>query len=198
VSVPNSIWDKPGPLTGGEWERVRLHAYYTERILSRVSALAPLAALAGMHHEHLDGSGYHRGTRTEPPAEARVLAAADTYQTKLEPRPHRPAQSGDEAAEHLEAMARVGRLDREAVHAVLTAAGHSLGSVRRAWPVAMTDREVEILRLICRGQTKKQVADQLTISVRTVDHHVRHIYEKAGVQTRAGATLFAVEHDLLG
>jgi DNA-binding NarL/FixJ family response regulator len=56
---------------------------------------------------------------------------------------------------------------------------------------------VEVLRLICRGATKKQVAQALSISPSTVDHHVRHIYEKAGVQTRVGATLFALEHDLL-
>jgi DNA-binding NarL/FixJ family response regulator len=56
---------------------------------------------------------------------------------------------------------------------------------------------VEVLRVICRGGTKKQVASMLSISPSTVDHHVRHIYDKAGVQSRAGATLFALEHDLL-
>ena len=59
--MPNGIWDKPGPLSAGERERVRLHPYYTERVLERSRALAPLAPLAGAHHERLDGSGYHRG-----------------------------------------------------------------------------------------------------------------------------------------
>jgi DNA-binding NarL/FixJ family response regulator len=98
----------------------------------------------------------------------------------------------------LEAMARDGRLDAGAVAAVLTAAGHDVRPQRREWPVGLTEREVEVLRLICRGGTKKQVAALLGISPRTVDHHVRHIYDKAGVHTRAGATLFALEHDLLG
>jgi HD-GYP domain-containing protein (c-di-GMP phosphodiesterase class II) len=198
ASVPNGIWDNPGPLTDGEWERVRLHAYYTERILGRVAALRELATLAGMHHERLDGSGYHRGSsRSEIPAPARVLAAADVYQAMTQTRAHRPALGPDEAAEQLESMARAGKLDPEAVEAVLSAAGHPPSRSRAAWPAELTDREVEVLRLICRGNTKKQVARELTVSPSTVDHHVRHIYQKAGVQTRAGATLFALEHDLL-
>jgi HD-GYP domain-containing protein (c-di-GMP phosphodiesterase class II)/DNA-binding CsgD family transcriptional regulator len=198
ISVPNGIWDKPGPLTDGEWERVRLHSYYSERILGRVAALKDLAKLAGMHHERLDGSGYHRGSsRAEIPFAARVLAAADVFQAMTQPRPHRPAKTAGQAADELEAMAAGGRLDREAVDAVLGAAGHQATAFRGDWPAGLSEREVGVLRLICRGGTKKQVAQALSISPSTVDHHVRHIYEKAGVQTRAGATLFALEHDLL-
>jgi HD-GYP domain-containing protein (c-di-GMP phosphodiesterase class II)/DNA-binding CsgD family transcriptional regulator len=198
VSVPNGIWDKPGPLTEGEWERVRLHPYYSERILGRVAPLKELATVAGMHHERLDGSGYHRGSsRAELPFAARVLAAADAYQAMTQPRPHRPAKTAGQAADELSAMAAGGLLDREAVDAVLGAAGYQASPLRGAWPAGLSEREVDVLRLICRGQTKKQVAQALSISPSTVDHHVRHIYEKAGVQTRAGATLFALEHDLL-
>jgi HD-GYP domain-containing protein (c-di-GMP phosphodiesterase class II) len=199
ASVPNGIWDKPARLTDGEWERVRLHPYYSERILGRVKLLKPLSTLAGMHHERTDGSGYHRGnTRADIPAEARVLAAADAYQAMTQPRPHRRAFAPPEAAEELERMAKANRLDPEAVRAVLSAAGHHLSNPSRsAWPAGLSDREVEVLRLICRGGTKKQVANSLSISPSTVDHHVRHIYDKAGVQTRAGATLFALEHELL-
>jgi HD-GYP domain-containing protein (c-di-GMP phosphodiesterase class II) len=198
VAVPNGIWDKPGPLTDGEWERVRLHPYYTERVVGRIGALKDLAVLAGMHHERLDGSGYHRGSsRGEIPAHARVLAAADVYQAMTQPRPHRPALTPEQAARELEAMSRSGRLDHEAVAGVLSAAGHRLERGRQAWPADLSEREVEVLRLICRGDTKKEVASHLSISPSTVDHHVRHIYDKAGVKTRAGATLFALEHDLL-
>ena len=198
VSVPNGIWDKPGPLSDGEWEKVRLHPYYSERIAGRVTALDHLATLVGMHHERIDGSGYHRGTaRAEIPSAARVLAAADAYQAMTQPRPHRDALPADRAAGELEVMARAGRLDAEAVSAVLGAAGHRVHGVLAAWPAGLTEREVEVLRLICRGGTKKQVAARMGISPRTVDHHVRHIYDKAGVHTRAGATLFALEHDLL-
>jgi HD-GYP domain-containing protein (c-di-GMP phosphodiesterase class II) len=198
ASVPNGIWEKPGALTGGEWERVRLHAYYSERIVSRVRGLADLAVLVGMHHERLDGSGYHRGSsRGEIPLPARLLAAADAYQAMTQPRPHRPALAPERAAEELESMAAAGRLDREAVRSILTSAGHRLRHARQSWPAGLTEREVEVLRLICNGGTKKEVAAKLSISPSTVDHHVRHIYDKAGVQSRAGATLFALEHDLL-
>jgi DNA-binding NarL/FixJ family response regulator len=101
------------------------------------------------------------------------------------------------AARELGAMASAGRLDRESVSRVLAAAGQSVALSRAAWPAGLTDREVEVLRIICRGGTKKQVAALLSISPSTVDHHIRHIYDKAAVQTRAGATLFALEHDLL-
>ena len=197
-SVPNGIWDKPGALTDGEWERVRLHPYYSERIVGRVQALQGLATVVGMHHERLDGSGYHRGSsRGEIPSTTRVLAAADAYQAMTQPRPHREALAPERAAHELEAMARAGRLDGEAVQGVLTAAGHRAKPSHAAWPAGLSEREVEVLRLICRGGTKKQVASLLSISPSTVDHHVRHIYDKAGVQTRVGATLFALEHDLL-
>ncbi len=198
VSVPNGIWDKPGALTEGEWERVRLHPYYSERIVGRVQALAELATLTGMHHERLDGSGYHRGSsRGEIPFPARVLAAADTYQAMTQPRSYRQALTPERAAEEMNSMVRSGRLDREAVESVLTGAGHHVKPSTPMWTAGLSEREVEVLRLICRGGTKRQVASELSISPNTVDHHVRHIYEKAGVQTRAAVTLFALDHDLL-
>lgn len=198
VSVPNGIWDKPAPLMEGEWERVRLHPYHSERILLRVERLEQLAVLAGAHHERVDGSGYHRGSkRQELAPAARVLAAADAYQAMTQPRPHRSALAPEAAADALRADARAGRLDVNAVDDVLTAAGLRKRRVHRSWPARLSDREVEVLRLICRGGTKKQAADLLRISPATVDHHVRHIYEKVGVATRAGATVFAIENGLL-
>ncbi len=198
MSVPNAIWDKPGRLTDGEWERVRLHPYYSERILSRSPALTPLAGCAGRHHERLDGSGYHRGSkRAEISRDASVLAAADAYQAMTQPRAFRPALLPARAAEQLEGDARTGKLDVDAVHTVLTAAGHQTRSIRPPLPSGLSEREVEVLRLICRGGTKKEVASSLNLSPSTVDHHVRHIYEKVGVTTRAGATLFAIENDIL-
>jgi HD-GYP domain-containing protein (c-di-GMP phosphodiesterase class II)/DNA-binding CsgD family transcriptional regulator len=198
VSVPNGIWDKPGRLTDGEWERVRLHPYYSERVLGRVQSLTTAAALAGSHHERLDGSGYYRGSsRGEVSPAARVLAAADAYQAMTQPRPYRLAMQPEEAADELQTMAAAGRLDQQAVTSVLSAAGHTVRRPRTDWPAGLTEREVEVLRMICRGGTKKQVASVLSISPNTVDHHIRHIYDKAGVQSRAGATLFALEHDLL-
>ncbi len=197
TGIPNGIWDKPGPLTRAEWERVRLHPYFSERILSYVAELTPLAALAGAHHERLDGSGYHRGSPAAllPPA-ARILAAADVYQAMTQERPHRPALSPQSAARQLAAEADSGRLDGNAVRCVLEAAGHH-GVRRRPWPAGLTEREVDVLRLIARGAAYKQVADRLSISPKTAEHHVGHIYTKIGVSSRAAAALFAMEHDLL-
>src|SRR3954467_8130181 len=196
AAVPNGIWDRPAPLRAAEWERVRLHPYYTARILARTPALAPLAALAGAHHERLDGSGYHRGlaapTLTRP---MRVLAAADAYAAMTAERPHRPALDPPTAARDLRAECDAGRLDAEAVEAVLTAAGHAPAR-RRTYTCELTEREGEVLPLLARGMTNKQSAARLVVSPRTVQHHVAHIYPKIGRRSRAGAALFAMEHGL--
>jgi HD-GYP domain-containing protein (c-di-GMP phosphodiesterase class II) len=196
AAVPNGIWDKPKALGAAEWERVRLHPYYTERILARTGALAPLAALAGAHHERLDGSGYHRGLAaaalTRP---MRVLAAADAYAAMTADRPHRPALGAPAAARELRAECDGGRLDSEAVEAVLAAAGHAPVR-RRAYPCELTEREVDVLRLLARGLTNKEIAARLVVSPRTVQHHVAHIYPKIARRSRAGAALFAMEHGL--
>lgn len=197
TGVPNGIWDKPGPLTRSEWERVRLHPYLSERILSSVPALAPLAVLAGAHHERLDGSGYHRGSPAAllPPA-ARILAAADAYQAMTQERAHRPALPPESAAKELSAEVDCGRLDANAVRCVLAGAGQ--GDVRRRpRPAGLSEREIEVLRLIARGASYKEVAGRLFISPKTAEHHVGHIYTKIGVSSRAAAALFAMEHDLL-
>ena len=198
TGVPNGIWDKPGPLTETEWEQVRLHPYHSERILSRSSALAPLAPLAGMHHERLDGSGYHRqATATTIPTSARLLAAADAYQAMTQDRPHRPALTLEAAAEQLSSEAPQSRLDSDAVRAVLESAGHPGPRVHPTWPAGLSEREVQVLRLVARGHSNREVARQLWISPKTAGHHVQHIYAKIGVSTRAAAAMFAMEHGLI-
>jgi HD-GYP domain-containing protein (c-di-GMP phosphodiesterase class II) len=197
VAVPNGIWDKPGPLNAGEQERVRLHPYYTERVLERSGALAPLALLSGSHHERLDGSGYHRGaTAAQLSVGARLLAAADAYDAMAHDRPHRRALSREGARAELGEMVRAGRLDKRAVDAVLEAAGAVPLDVRQGHPAGLSDREVEVLRLIARGRTSKEIAKALVIAEKTAGHHVEHIYAKTGVSTRVGAALFAMQHDL--
>lgn len=198
VGVSTSIWDKPGPLSARDWERVRLHPYRTERILARPAALARLGALAACHHERLDGSGYHRGVPAAllSPA-ARLLAAADVYAALIEPRPHRPAHMLEEAARELRREVRAGRLDSEAAGAVLAAAGHRVRPAGRELVAGLSAREVEVLRLLARGLSMKEIATRLFIATKTVDNHIQHIYTKLGVSTRAGATLFAMEQDLL-
>ena len=119
VTVPNGIWEHPGELGSDAWMQVRLHAYHGEQMLRRCAPLEPVAALAGLHHERVDGSGYHRGAAGAAiPMPARVLAVADVYQALIAGRPHRPARPPASAAEMLRSQERAGRLDGDAVGAV--------------------------------------------------------------------------------
>ena len=196
VAVPVHVWAKPGPLTRDESEQVRLHAYHSERVLDAADGLRPLARLAGSHGERYDGSGYHRGSRAgDLPLTAWLLAAADCYQAMREPRAHRPARSAEAAADQLRGEAEAGTLAPDAVNAVLVAAGQPREPVPR--PAGLSERECEVLGLLARGLATKQVARQLGISPKTCDHHIQSVYGKAGVSTRAGATLFALEHGLV-
>lgn len=196
AAVSSSIWDSPRPLGTADWERVRLHAYWTDRILRRCPSLTRLAEMAAGHHERCDGNGYHRGVRaTELSFSARLLAAADVFTAMTETRAHRPAYPAGEAATLLMAEATRGRLDADACVAVVEGAG--LPRPRRAWPADLTDREVDVLRLAARGLSNREIAAELVLSERTVGHHLAHVYDKTGRRTRAGAAVFAMEHGLL-
>ena len=195
VAIGARVWQKPGPLTRDEWERVRLHPYHSERVLCRSPFLADLAPVATSHHERLDGSGYHRGmtgAALTPPA--RLLAAADAYHAMTEPRPHREALSAQRAAEALVGEVGAGRLDADCVAAVLESAGHRAPRVTR--PAGLTEREAQVVALLARGLQTKQVGRALGISAKTADRHVQNAYAKIGVSTRASAALFAMQHGL--
>ena len=196
VAVNARIWQKPGPLNADEWEQVRLHPYHSERVLARSEFLSGLAPVAGAHHERVDGSGYHRGVAgAELALPARLLAAADAYHAMTEPRPHRAPIPSARAAEIVADEARAGRLDADAVTAVVEAAGERAPRIER--PAALTEREAEIIGMLARGLQTKQVARALGISVKTADRHIQNAYRKIGVSTRAAATLFAMEHGLV-
>jgi HD-GYP domain-containing protein (c-di-GMP phosphodiesterase class II) len=199
VGVENGIWDKPQQLATGEQEKVRLHPYLTERILSRCPALAGLGNVASSHHERLDGSGYHRQTtREQTSEEAMVLAAADVMAALTADRPHRARFDLEEATRLMKTEVAAGRLEPEAVAAVVSAAGGPPAATRAVNPGGLTDREVEVLRLLARGDTNRLIGEALFISPKTVGRHVENIYVKIGVSTRAGAALYAMEHRLLG
>jgi DNA-binding NarL/FixJ family response regulator len=125
-----------------------------------------------------------------------VLAAADAYRTLLEGRPHHAALPSPLACERLRSQAKAGRLDGDAVAAVMEVAGLRRG-VRRARPAQLTDRQVAVIRLLAAGLSNREIARQLSISSRTAEHHVQDVYVKIGCSTRAGAALFAMEHGLL-
>ena len=195
--VPNSIWDKPGPLTPGETERVRLHAYYTDRVLRRSRGLAPLASVASAAHERGDGTGYPREIGGDTiPVLGRYLEAADAYHAMGEPRPHRTPMTSAEAASELRAGARAGTFDGGAVAAVLAAAGHPRRK-RAPAPAGLSAREVDVLVLVARGLTNRQIGARLGITTKTAGNVVARIYAKADVSSRAEAALFAMRNGLL-
>ena len=199
VGIENGIWDRPGSLAAAQWEKVRLHPYLTHRILARCRSLVDLGELASSHHERLDGSGYHRqASGSQISEQSRILAAADVMAALTAERPHRQPLSLDEASRVMEAEARDGRLDPEAVIHVIAAAGGARQTVPSSNPGGLTDREIEVLCLLAKGHTNRRVGEELFISPKTVGRHVENIYAKIGASTRAGATLYAMQHRLLG
>ena len=84
-----------------------------------------------------------------------------------------------------------------AADAVLQAAGHR-APARRSWPAGLTAREVEVLGLVARGYSTKQIGQLLVLSPKTVSNHVEHVYAKISVSSRAAATLYATQQGLLG
>ena len=197
IGVSAATWDRPGRLSPIELEHVRTVPYLTERVLKNQPVLAEIGGVAGMFHERLDGSGYPRGLSGAaiPPA-ARVVAAAEVYQALREERPHRRALPRPEAADLLTREVSAGRLDGAAVQAVLAAAGHR---TRRQASLTggLSAREAEVLALVARGLSNKQIAARLSITPRTAGSHIEHIYDKIGATTRGSAALYAMRHGLI-
>jgi HD-GYP domain-containing protein (c-di-GMP phosphodiesterase class II)/DNA-binding CsgD family transcriptional regulator len=192
VAVPTGVWERPGPLRAEEWELVRLHPYQSGRILARSPVLAPLGTVVSRHHERTDGSGYPAGVRgSDLDAAACLLAAADALHALGEPRPHRAALDLAASSRVLSGLS----LDRDAIRAVLDAADAPPPAFPPL-PADLTERELEILRRLAAGRTKRQIATELVISHSTVHTHTVHIYGKCGVSTRAGLAMFAIRHGL--
>jgi HD-GYP domain-containing protein (c-di-GMP phosphodiesterase class II) len=201
LSVPNRVWDKPGPLGFAEREQVRLHAYYTDRILAQTPALRTEARIASSAHERLDGRGYHRALEAAGLSpEARLLAVADVAQAMRERRPHREALEVARLKGELSALARRGALDAASVDAVIAVIEAPSDRPRRTLRAraSLSERELEVLRLVAAGKTNKEIAVILDLSAKTVQHHVAHVYAKIGVYSRAGATLYVIEQGLSG
>ena len=196
IGVSNQIWSKRGQLSAAEFERMRLHPYFTVRILSQVRGLETVAQIAGNHHERSDGSGYPRGlTGAALSFSDRLLAAAVSYQSALEPRPYREAMSAEAAEKRLHDQVRTGGLDAAAVDAVLRAAGRPASTRHRTG--GLTAREAEVLTMVARGYSNAEIASSLVISVKTARNHVERIYTKIGVNNRIGASMYALRQGLV-
>ncbi|MEP9385330.1 HD domain-containing phosphohydrolase [Nocardioides cheoyonin] len=197
LGVSNQVWSKPSELTASEWERVRMHPYLTDRVVTRIPGLAAERLVARSHHEHLDGSGYPLGLAGTALGRCeRLLAAVVGYQAALEPRPYRDVLPPEAAAQRLRERATRGELDTECVETVLAAAGQKPARVRR--DDTLTPREVEILGLVARGLSNREIATRLVLSEKTVRNHVERTYAKIGAANRVGASLYALEHGLAG
>lgn len=198
LGVSNQIWEKKGPLSTAESERLRMYPYLTGRILSRVGGLESVLSLATKHEERIDGSGFPRGIAGgELSASDRVLAAAVAYQQLLESRPDRPGLEPSGAANELRREARAGRLDADSVEAVLGAAGHRVAR-RASWSGGLTAREVEVLRLVAQGRSNREIAAELFIAEKTARNHIERLYVKLGVNNRTQASLAAIDRGLAG
>jgi HD-GYP domain-containing protein (c-di-GMP phosphodiesterase class II)/DNA-binding CsgD family transcriptional regulator len=214
VAVPSFVLHKSeARRSEAERESLRLHPYHGDRILSRVPAFDPARPLVAAHHEQPDGRGYPQGLgRDRLALGAAALAAADRFDDLTHAGPERPALAPEAALRELERQSGTG-LSPDALAAlrrVVDAADAEAGApasgpgptarpppADATWPSGLTDREVEVLRLLSTGASRGAMAARLAVSEHTVRHHLEHIYAKIDVRTRVEATLFAMEHGLL-
>ena len=200
--VPNSIWDKPGPLTRTEFDRVELHPMLTEQMLRRSPGLAALNPVACAHHEKCDGSGYHRRVQIDADdPRACVLAATEVYvgmTTERADRPAVPAGRRGRRAAPARVRGRAGaarepcRAGRRRARRAGRAVGQAARQPGRADPARGRGAAAR-----GQGLTTGEIADRLFISPKTADHHIQHIYGKIGVSTRAAAALWAMQHTVV-
>ncbi len=120
LGAPNTILDKPGPLTSTERAAIHRHPVLSQEILSRVGAFREISLLAGQHHEKLDGSGYpFRLADEQLSIESRILTVADVFSALMESRPYRQDFSPAEIQQQL-ALDVPHRLDPESFDALVS------------------------------------------------------------------------------
>ena len=196
VAVSNGVWDSREPLGALEWEQIRSHASHTHRVLSLFEHTRALADIAASAHERTDESGYP-AQRAPTTVASRLLAACDVAVALGEARAHRPAMSAAARRAHLHEESKRGALDRASVDCVLALLDGRPVAPSSA-PSPLSEREIAVLALLARGSSNKEIAAELGISPKTVQHHVAHVYEKTGVRSRAAAALYAVERGWAG
>ena len=205
ASVPNAIWNAPEPLPASSLERLRLVPYWTSRAAGQIDGLALEAEIASFAFERRDGSGYFRGrSGAAMPQEGQIVAAAEQWVSLRTRRPWRAAFTEAEALDRMKEEAEAGRFDQEVVAALLASVLSHTYTHTPAKPVApargeqsLSERELEVLRCISRGENTKQVARALGISPRTVRTHVERLFLKLECSTRAAATLKAATRGLI-
>ena len=178
--------------------------YWTSRAAGQIDGLALEAEIASFAFERRDGSGYFRGrSGTAMPLEGQIVAAAEQWVSLRTRRPWRDAFTEAQALDRMREEAAAGRFDQAVVDALFASVlSHapakpvaSVAPVRGEQP--LSDRELEVLRCIARGENTKQVARALDISPRTVRTHVERLFLKLECSTRAAATLKAATRGLI-
>lgn len=199
VGVPSYALNKPGGTrTRAEEERMSLHPFHGERVLAQVPGLEDITSAVAAHHERWDGQGYFRRLQgTQIPPMARLIAIADRFDELTHEQPGASPLSPEDAVAVIQAES--GAFAPEAVSALQAEVlgTRVRGPERDSWPAGLTDREVEVLRLVAKGLSRKEIAAELTVSQHTIRHHLEHIYTKTDTSTRVAATLFAMEEGLL-
>lgn len=194
VSVPNAIWDRSGPLTTGDMERVRLAPYWTSRVGNIVAGLADAAETASHAYERLDGSGYFRGiSANSTPIESRILATAVCWVAMISERPWRKAMDVDAAMAELRREADSGRFDVQVLDSLVRCVAPDAVPIEGKGPamLLLTARELDVLRRVSLGDSNKEAAQNLGISPSTVRTHMESMFNKLGCKTRAACTLRA-------
>ena len=195
AAVPNGIWDKPGELSRRERQLAESHSYHTDCVLEMSSTFAELVGTAVAAHERADGSGYHRARHAIDPLSA-LLGSADVYDALVSDRPWRPALSPDDAVAEVQRMGAEGALQVECAAAVLSVARDD-EAVEPEYPDGLTNREVDVIKLIATGLPTKTIAARLSISAKTADKHIQSVYEKTETRGRALVALYALRHGLM-
>lgn len=194
-AVSNRVLEKAEPLTVSERLEFEGYSYQTQFLMSHCAPFTALGPLPSSANERFDGSGFHRRVPVRGLAE-NILAAANLMDEWLHDAPGRPASSRDQALDRLSDESRAGRIAPQAARAVMEAAGASASVVTAALPFDLTRREAEVLVRLARSESTGRIAEALSISEKTADHHVQSIYSKTGVRGRAAIALFAIEHGL--
>ena len=199
VAIPSFTVNKPPhERSAPDEEAILRHPQHVETFLQPVATLAPERAMVANHHERPDGLGPRGLPWEQVPVGARVIAVVDRFDELTHDQPGALALTPEQALEELRAGSG-SALDPDVLRALVDELGAANGTsgARGAWPAGLTEREVEVLRLLGRGMNRREIANTLVISDATARHHLEHIYGKLGTTTRVGAVLFAMEQGLL-
>jgi len=197
VAIPSFVLNKPrSEQSASEREAVAAHGEILRHLLESFEALREVGEMASPHHQHL-GSGPPTATDDAALA-AGSIAAADAFDELTHDAPGAPAVDPELAVSTLRGRFGAGPIATAAAALFDEVSGGGRATqARQGWPAGLTNREVEVLRLLASGQNRKQIAGQLVVSDSTVRSHLEHIYGKVDVSTRVGAVLFAIENGLV-